>query len=228
MIESFWENEELQQTPLNESLISIQKKLGDLELEVEQAKEQLDYLEILRARQHQQLFKLQDEFTKHFDVTQYPEYERLVLKEKPLIELFSIPDQQILKITMNFLLPIYHKTKNTKFSYYIALQDIYQQQLIRKLLHNRMTLPNFESSAKVFVLIVQYFNNNIISDLDNRFHSFIFNAFRSARITPDDRWQKLSYMEDGRKTEGKPYTEIFLGNYENMSEIIQFSNTPKN
>ena len=224
MAESFWDEEtDLEELPpsLNEDLILISKNIAEIELEVEQAKEQLDYLEILRARQHQILYKLQDEYIKNFDVTQYPDHDKIQKHiGKTFIEVSSIKEQQILKIKLDFLLPIYPKTKNTKFAYFTALEEIYKSRLIMELSLKRNFLPDFSNSDKVFVLIVQYFNNNTISDLDNRFHSFIFNALRSARITPDDRWQKLSYMEDGRHTKETPCTEIYVGEYKNMFEII--------
>lgn len=225
--ESFWaENDtttkEEVQTNLNDDLLLIPKKISELVTQVEQAKEQLDYLEILRARQHQQLMNLQEEYVNFAD-SNHAEYEKIKKQiGKSLIEVTSEHDG-ILKITLDFLLPIYPKTKSTKLEYYTVLHEIYRERLVSLLLQNRNKLPNFENSDKVFVLIVQYFNNNNRTDLDNRFHSFIFNALRSARMTPDDSWQKLSYMEDGRKTEGKAYTEILVGNYDDLFSIIQSS-----
>lgn len=227
MKESFWHDEidEIESdTSLNDDLYFVPKKITELQREIESTKEQLDYLEILRAKQHQLLNKLQDEFVKHVNFSNHPEYKTAFLKkEEHLIELSSDPAQQILKLRFNYLLPIYHKTQNIKFEYYTVLNELYRETLVEKLIHERMNLPTFNDSEKVFVLIVQYFHNNTISDLDNRFHSFIFNALRSARIIPDDRWQKLSYMEDGRQTNGQSTTEIFVGNYENMVTILQES-----
>lgn len=223
--ESFWDiDDQHEETIRNERLLLIPKEICELEIEAEQAKEELDYLEILRARQHQKLFKIYDEYIRHCDSSQYPEYEKMLKRAGNIrVDVFSELENQVLRIKMDFLLPIYHKTKNMKFAYYTALQDIYQKHLIDKLIQNRRELPNFKEAEKVFVLIVQYFSNDIISDLDNRFHSFIFNALRSAQITPDDRWQKLSYMEDGRKTNQKPYTEIFVGDFKKLTTIINFS-----
>lgn len=226
--ESFWDDneiihEELQDDDLNDELLLIPKRISELVTAVEQAKEQLDYIEILRARQHQQLMNLHEEYINFTDSSNQLDYESLYKRiGKNLIEVTSLNDN-ILKITMDFLLPIYPKTKSTKFEYFTVLNEIYRERLVGILLHNRQSLPNFENSDKVFVLIVQYFSNNKLTDLDNRFHSFIFNALRSARITPDDSWQKLSYMEDGRKTEGSAYTDIFVGHYEDILDIIKHS-----
>lgn len=227
--ESFWEETESNlNEKRNDNLMLVPKRLEDIELEVEQAKEQLDYLEILRARQHKKLIDTYDEYIKFCDSSLYPEYENMLNRiGDASINVSSELGGKFLRIKLDFLLPIYHKTKNTKMAYYVALQDVYQKRLILKLITHRKELPNFTSSDKVFVLIVQYFNNNMISDLDNRFHSFIFNALRSAKITPDDRWQKLAYMEDGRKTLRQPHTEIFVGDYREFSSIIHLSNKGK-
>lgn len=224
--ESFWEENKIDQiVDLNDDLLFIPKRLTEIEHEVEQRKEELDYLELLRARQHKKLIDIQEEYKLHCDPIQYPEYEKMLRKAgKMVIDVSSIFDDQVLKIDLDFLLPIYHKTKNMKIAYYTALQDIYQRELILKLNHHKNELPNFYENPKVFVLIIQHFNNNNITDLDNRFHSFIFNALRSVRIISDDRWQRLSYMEDGRITEEKPNTEIFIGDYQNLVDILKLSN----
>lgn len=221
--ESFWdtENENISRVT---NRILISKSIEDLEKEVIQAKEYLDHIETIRATQHQFLMKVEEEYVQFCDSTQYPEYEKMLNRIGPMeIELNSELENQVLKIRLNYLLPIYPKTKNIKIAYYKALQDIYQFPLQKQLILQRDQLPNFIEEEKVFVLMVQYFNNNNVTDLDNRFHSFIFNVLRNSQITPDDRWQKLSYMEDGRKTDQKPYTEIFLGSYKILNKIIELS-----
>lgn len=226
MEESFWDLEEAEtddDSYLDEGLIFIPKQTADFIKEVEEAKEQLDYLEILRARQHKQLFKLQDDFKQYAGKALLDDKSRELLLENSLFEAAAVPGKKILKLRMNFLLPIYPKNKNTKFAYYTALQETYQEKIISELITKRDHLPNFEKSEKVFVLIVQYFKNANITDLDNRFHSFIFNALRSARITPDDRWQNLAYMEDGRPADKEPFTEVYVGDYGNFEDIIEVS-----
>lgn len=222
--ESFWEKEIGDVSEETNTRVLISKSMEDLEIEVIQAKEYLDHIETIRAKQHQFLLKVQEEYVHFCDSTQYPEYEKILTRIGHMeIELSSELENQVLKIRLNYLLPNYPKTKNIKIAYYRALQEIYQFPLQRKLVLQRDQLPNFIDEEKAFVLIVQYFNNNNITDLDNRFHSFIFNVLRNSHITPDDRWQKLSYMEDGRKTEQKPYTEIFVGSYKLLNKIIELS-----
>jgi hypothetical protein len=226
MEESFWdEKDESSEQILNEHLILIPQKIKDLENDVIDTKEQLDYIEFIRAKQHEKLLKIQNEYIQYADGQQYSEYKKMLNRIGNIgIEVSSVLDNQVLKIDMDFLLPVYHKTKNIKIAYYNALRDIYQRGLIIKLNHHRAELPNLTECKKVFVLIVQYFKNNNITDLDNRFHSFIFNALRSSGVISDDRWQKLAYMEDGRHTIQKAKTEIYVGDYEMAMDIFQLVN----
>lgn len=222
--ESFWEEEIEEVNKEINNRVLISKSIEDLEKEVVQAKEYLDYIETIRAKQHQVLLRVEDEYIHFYDGTQYEEYEKMLERIGHMhIELSSEFENQVLKIRLDYLLPIYPKTKNIKIAYYRALQEIYERPLQRKLILQRDQLPNFSEEEKTFVLIVQYFNNNNITDLDNRFHSFIFNVLRNSRITPDDRWQKLSYMEDGRKTDQQPYTEVFIGSYKIINKILKLS-----
>ncbi|MEQ2529105.1 hypothetical protein WMO40_20735 [Bacillaceae bacterium CLA-AA-H227] len=223
--QSFWgniESEVLKEN--NNGKILFSKNIEELEKEALQAKEHLDYLEIVKARQHQILLNIENEYIKYCDARQYSEYEDMLKRIGHMqIELSSELENQILKIRLDYLLPIYHKTKNIKIPYYRALQEVYENPIIQKIYREQYRIPNFLNEEKVFVLIVQYFSNNKITDLDNRFHSFIFNALRSCRIISEDSWSKLSYMEDGRKTDEKPHTEIFVGSYYNLSKIIEYS-----
>lgn len=224
--ETFWgsnENEKEKTDKLNEDLFLKPTRVSDLEKEIELIKENLDYMEIIRARQIERLVSLQEDYAAHMNPQQYQEYLNfLKVKGKSMIAL-SEPETGILKVELNYLLPHYPKTKNTKLAYYVALSEVYQTDLIRKLTETKHMLPNFKKSEKVFVLIVQYFKSNMITDLDNRFHSFIFNALRSAQVIPDDRWQRLSYMEEGRIAESTK-TEIFIADYERVHEVLHIAN----
>ncbi|WP_019156862.1 hypothetical protein [Robertmurraya massiliosenegalensis] len=233
--DSFWdESETIKDNKKNKShnrkheILLVPKTIEQLERTSIKALEQLEYIEILRAEQYKILQNVEEEYSRYNDPTLHPEYKNM-MKETGMItyEISTELKDKVLKIKTNFLLPVYKKTKNIKLAYYNTLQDIYQMPLIKLLVQNRKDLPNFSNSDKVFILIVQHFGNNIITDLDNRFHSFIFNALRASLIIPDDNWKNLSYMEDGKKTSGKPYTEIFVGNNENMIDIINLSNKDK-
>lgn len=226
--ETFWGTEEAETqvtANLNDDLFLNPTRVSDLEKEIEQVKENLDYMEIIRARQIERLISLQEDYAAHMNIQQYQEYQKF-LKDKgdTQIEL-SEPVKGILKIQLNYLLPHYPKTKNTKLAYYVALTEVYQTDIVKKLTESKNMLPNFKQSDKVFILIVQYFKSNLITDLDNRFHSFIFNSLRSAQIIPDDRWQRLAYMEDGKMSE-ENRTEIFVGDYERAKDIFTLANMP--
>lgn len=234
--ESFWEtpDEAMEQQEINtgkqndikinDHLFLIPKSISELEKAAIKARTQLEHIEILRAEQINQLFLIENEYAKYSNPTQYNEYEKMLKKVGKIGYVVNpVMDSKVIQIKMDFLLPIYHKTKNVKLAYYNALQEIYQRELIKLLVEKRNDLPNFAKSEKVFVLIVQHFNNNIPTDLDNRFHSFIFNALKNSLITPDDKWQRLSYMEEGRRTSGKPYTDIYIGERKDLESIISIS-----
>jgi hypothetical protein len=225
--ESFWESEQIEIESNTEEhtndLFFIPYSLNDLEMEIEEAKDYLDNIELIRAQQFRRLINLQEKYIVHMDTKQYQDYERIVKKKgRTLIELDQ-PIPKILRITLNYLLPYYPKSLKNKLSYYTALIDVYQQDLADKLYSSRYEIPNFKESNKVFVLILQYVKSNKIIDLDNRIHSFIFNALRSAQITLDDKWQKLAYMEEGRAGEEEK-TEIYICDYGRIHEVLHFLN----
>lgn len=225
-IESFWDeetSEEVKQEPAGSNTILVPLNLHDVAKEIELLKENLDYMETIKARQMQRLISLQEDYMKYVDGKNPDIFKDIIEgKGRSLVEV-SAPDKDILKITLDHLLPYYPKNLKNKMPYYIALTEVYQEELIKKLFLHKHEIPSFTTSEKVFVLIVQYPKGNKILDLDNRFHSFIFNALRSAQITPDDRWQRLSYMEDGRVNSQEEKTEIYVGNYSDLFRIIEVS-----
>lgn len=224
--ESFWDDDvstsDDKDATVYEQVFLIPKNINDLEKEVEMTKEELDYIEILRARKYKQLIDIQQQYSNNMVYSDHPQYNNLLKskKGKSVIEVSSLNEGKILKLRLDFLLPIYQKIKTSKFSYYETLQNIYREEITKCLFKEKNRIPNFIEAEKVFVIILQYFKNNIISDLDNRFHSIVFNSLRSARIIPDDSWRNLSYMEDGKHTKESAYTEIYICDYREKLQLL--------
>ncbi|MFS0783508.1 hypothetical protein [Bacillus sp. 1P06AnD] len=226
--ESYWgehQKENAKNEPsIYDEMILVPWKIKDIEIKLEMIKGDLDNIEILRARQYEQLTNVEKLYKEYMVNSDYPGYKEMLKKKgHSVVEATSLQQGKILKIRLDYILPKYQKNKNNKFAFYEALQDVYRKDILECIYLKRESLPSFKKSEKVFILIVQYFNSRIIADLDNRFHSIIFNSLRSALVIPDDNWKRLSYMEDGRLCESKPYTEVFVGDYKNMLLIIQES-----
>lgn len=139
-------------------------------------------------------------------------------------------ETEILNITMDFSLPHYPKNINMKMKYYEVLSYVYKYQLRDHLqaAYEKSNMPNFKED-KIFILITHYFKNNKVADLDNRFHSFIFNALRAAHIIRGDSWTDVAYMENGLPSNrGINYTTVTISRYEEMINCIKFIQQQQN
>lgn len=131
-------------------------------------------------------------------------------------------DDGIFRVTMDFMLPHYKRTKANKTDLYLAMSTTYASTLVQEIMKHNIPMID----EKAFVLIVQYFPNHIERDLDNRFHSFIFNAFRACGVIKNDSFENLCYMDEGRYEKGMKRTEVLIGKYSQMEEIIKRSHEP--
>lgn len=181
---------------------------------------QLDHAKTLLLEEKK---KAEKEFFSNIDAERIQYYQQELNKAghkhfTPLFEVESL-SERLFKIRLNSLLPIYLKTKQTPSIIYEKYQYIYQGTMTDRILNCAEEIPKFKSGEKIYVKIIQYHKNQKISDLDNRFHTFIFNSLRQAGILEDDSFKHLCYMDEGRYKKGDEYTEIFVGYYSDMSEI---------
>lgn len=87
-------------------------------------------------------------------------------------------------------------------------------------------LYNFKENKvrfdKATLIIQHYQREHIISDLDNRCRKFIIDAIRYTGVIKDDNWQTLSLYEEGKKTEGDPFINVFLVDERNTLEFLHY------
>lgn len=128
----------------------------------------------------------------------------------------------IIKIKMNGLLPfINNEHKIDSKVYFRELRDHYVPRLNRAIQKRN---PNIAFLEKAFVLILQYFPNNRVRDLDNQFKSFIFNSLRFSQIIKGDSWQSVSYMDLGKFDENYSRTEIYISSFAEIKKVLEIAN----
>lgn len=76
--------------------------------------------------------------------------------------------------------------------------------------------------TKAFCLIITYHKNGGPWDLDNRNYKYILDGLRAAHIIPDDSFKHLSYMVDGCSDKKFPRTEIYVLNFDILSNLYKF------
>jgi hypothetical protein len=224
---SFWNTDEeenaIEETVINERLIFVPTRNSKLISELELVDRNLEYIENSRSYLIQRRKELKEEYLRYMDSEQHAEFKGY-LESFHSRSISVIPkSNDIFQIELDYLLPHFTKTKNKREQFYLTLTNVFQHEIILEMSLHSGELPKFTTEQKTFVLIIQYFNGNRVADLDNRFHSFIFNALRGSQIIKDDSWKLLSYMEDGRKTTGNEYTRILVGPYEKIQEILLLS-----
>lgn len=193
---------------------------------LENLKSSLDAIEIIKGNIIEEMFELHRHYNENSEIQHTEEYraekEKLdALMVKPSTA-EMIEEIDALKITLNYNLLHYPKVKVNKIELYEMIRKVYVADMQYAILGNPDS-KSYYDSEKVFVLIKQHFPNKIVRDLDNQFHSFIFNALRSTQTVSEDNWKKLSYMEDGvLSLDKEPKTEIFICDFSNMISLFEY------
>ncbi|MEK5217734.1 hypothetical protein [Psychrobacillus sp. FSL H8-0487] len=189
-------------------------------------KSSLDAMEIIKGNILEEMFELHRHYNENTEIQLTEEFieekEKIAnLMVKPS-SAEMIEEIETLKITLNYNLLHYPKVKTNKIELYEMIRKVYVADMQYAILGNA-EVKSFYHNEKVFVLIKQHFPNNIVRDLDNQFHSFIFNALRSTKTVSEDNWKKLSYMEEGiLSLDGNTKTEIFVCDKTNMVSLLQY------
>lgn len=209
---------------LQNSYVSLgNTTLKEIEDELYTLKDTIEGLELTKAYLIERYINLKKTWELDSLLIQNGSAERLShIKDLINVELITYKDKQFVEVTMDFLLPHYVKNVQNKLRYYHILNTAYKFHLSERL--KELNLHNFKNE-KVFVQIVQYMKGNQKIDLDNRFHSFIFNALRAAHLINDDSWRDIAYMENGFTSKnGKSYTTILISKYSDLAIAIQYMN----
>ena len=194
----------------------LEQKLNNLLWAIESS----DYQKAMFLEEYMQL---RDLWKKEFDYNKYPD----VLKIFPSMvhsKIKKVDNSKFIELRLDFILPYYSKDVTNRTMYYARLKKSYQQPIIEKLKNISFEIDFKEE--KCFILISQFMPNYIIRDLDNRCHSIVFNALRSANIIKDDDWQNLSYMENGYLSPtNKGFTNILVGSERNLFKMINYNDS---
>lgn len=188
---------------------------------MENIKEELDVIELLRTRLLGSLQEYREMLFKCKEREVLGEYiEDLIKSANDGTIEAEVLSEEIVKLSFHFKLPHYPKTLKNKATYYDMLLTYYHKKMFNALEKVKSEWPSFQNE-KVVVYIKSFYKDKSIRDLDNRFHSFIFNSLRYSQLIEDDGWQYLSYMEEGfLSSNGNEYVEIYISRKENFIKII--------
>jgi hypothetical protein len=70
------------------------------------------------------------------------------------------------------------------------------------------------------LLIVHFFPNKRISDLDNRANKYFIDGIRYSRLIPDDSWMHFSFMTMGALDKKRPHSDLYLFDMEKQQNIF--------
>jgi len=188
---------------------------------IETIKEELDTIELLKNRLMLELQENRELIltSKDRDISNEFVEELLHSANDGLIEA-EVIEEKIVKLTFHFKLPHYPKTLKNKINYYDMLLTYYHKKIFNALKEVKSEWPNFQKE-KVVVYIKSFYKDNSIRDLDNRFHSFIFNSLRYSTIIHDDSWEFLSYMEEGFTSDNElNYVNVYISRKSDFKNLV--------
>lgn len=199
-----WESDDLKENQSNTKELLIE---SDIERVLENYERRLEDIEQIRIGLLKDYQFLYDEYL------QFDEMDSLA---DDMVSC-KIKQENIVQITINELLPFYNRIMKRK--HYRELRDYYIPKISYAI---RSVNPNVRFE-KAVVMIVQYFPDSSIKDLDNQFKGFIFNALRGSQIIVDDSWRNLSYFVTGGKSTKEPRTEVYVSDYKNLQNMLKYS-----
>ena len=136
-------------------------------------------------------------------------------------------------------MPVYPGAKSTtkqvngypviQFSYEGAL-PLYQQagayRAAVRYYYFRATFEAYDRNAvnitfnKAAVLIIHYFKDKLVRDLDNRNRKFILDAIRQTGLIQDDSWRDLAVMEEGFHDPHKDHVQAYVVAREHFTDFL--------
>lgn len=101
----------------------------------------------------------------------------------------------------------------------------YQQEIrdyyIRATLRGYDWPANRQTFRNAAIMVVHYFNDLSIRDLDNRNRSVMLNAIRYTGLIGDDNWKNVTYLEKGElDEEGRCHVQVYVLGSENLSDFL--------
>mgnify|MGYP001332348202 FL=1 len=101
----------------------------------------------------------------------------------------------------------------------------YQQEIrdyyIRATLRGYDWPANRQTFRNAAIMVVHYFNDLSIRDLDNRNRSVLINAIRYTGLVWDDNWKNVTYLEKGElDAEGRCHVQVYVMDAGNLSDFL--------
>lgn len=101
----------------------------------------------------------------------------------------------------------------------------YQQEIrdyyIRATLRGYDWPANRQTFRNAAIMVVHYFNDLSIRDLDNRNRSVMLNAIRYTGLIGDDNWKNVTYLEKGElDEEGRCHVQVYVMDAGNLSDFL--------
>lgn len=101
----------------------------------------------------------------------------------------------------------------------------YQQEIrdyyIRATLRGYDWPANRQTFRNAAIMVVHYFNDLSIRDLDNRNRSVMLNAIRYTGLIGDDNWKNVTYLEKGElDEEGRCHVQVYVMDAKNLSDFL--------
>jgi|SRR5690625_244450 len=132
-------------------------------------------------------------------------------KVQPMI----INEYPVFQFSYEGMLP--HYKENDK-EYNSMIKDYYFRSTIDAYDFEQIT-HEFEQS---YIIFVQYFENEVVRDLDNRNKKHIQDAIRNTNIIADDNWQNVWTTDLGFKDVDKNHVQVYVVSRDNYIDFISY------
>ncbi|WP_046176728.1 RusA family crossover junction endodeoxyribonuclease [Domibacillus indicus] len=76
--------------------------------------------------------------------------------------------------------------------------------------------------SRAAVLIIHYFKDRFVRDLDNRNRKFLLDAIRQTGLIQDDSWRDLAVMEEGYHDPHKDHVQAYVLAREHLADFLTY------
>lgn len=170
---------------------------------VEGLKELLRYIEKLKSDVMGRILELDDNAVLPPLSTVYPG-----AKAKPK----QVNGYAVFQFSYEGVLPLYQQDRD----YRAAIRHYYFRATFEAYERNDANVT-FNKAA---VLIIHYFKDKIVRDLDNRNRKFLLDAIRQTGLIRDDSWRDLAVMEEGFYDPHGDHIQMYVTARENFADFL--------